>query len=152
LVDVVGAGRVVVGVAVVVAPVVVDPVAVDPVVLAPLLDEADEPLAALELVDVVVFAALVPPVPDLACWRKGLRWRPVSRALLGVVVTLTAGSAGAGTPADPAGGICATGTPPLPPLEISTGTAMRATTSASATGQSRFSRRSEIRLWIMFMA
>lgn len=110
--------------------------------------EADEPPAAAELFE----------VPELdvvectfTCWMNGSRWRPESRALLGTGVTVTAGSAGTEAGAAGTGGTWATGTLLLPPLESSTGTAMRARISATATGHSRFSRRSEIKLLMTLM-
>jgi hypothetical protein len=110
----------------------------DPELLA--LDE----LAALLVLEPVAFEV------GFTCWVKGLRSGPLSRALLGVVVTLTAGTAGAGAPEEPDTASGAT-TVLLPPLDRSTGTAIRATISATATGQSRFLRRSEIRLFMKFM-
>ena len=134
---------VVVDVAVVVVAAPVPPLDVDP--LDPV--ELDEPVAAVEEVPV-----LEPVVPELAftCWLKGSRSGPVSRASLGVVVTLTAGSAGVGVLADPVTGVGETATV-LPELERSTGTATSAMISAAATGHSRFSRSSEIRFRTVFM-
>jgi hypothetical protein len=117
------------------------------------LPEPDELPLPDELPPPEDFAALleepaVDPVPELAftCWVNGLRSAPVSRALLGVVVTLTAGSAGTGTPVDGIAGTWATAAGLLELLRIR-GTAISATMSAAATGQSRFSRSSETRFW-----
>ena len=72
------------------------------------------------------------------CGVNGSRLTPVSRALVGVAVTLTAGNAGTGALADPATGVGATGMLLLAPLEIKMGTAMSATTSAAAIGHRCF--------------
>jgi hypothetical protein len=144
------AGVVVVGVVVVEAtvelPLLTDPVGVEPL-LAP-----DDPFALLDEFAGVELVELRPRLELFCtCWVNGLRSCPVSFALLGAGVTLTAGSAGTGAIDDPTGGVWATGTPPPPLFESRTGTATRATTSNRATGHRRFSRRSAMRSWITVM-
>jgi hypothetical protein len=130
------------------------PLLTDPLGLELLL-ELDDPLALFEEVPAGVELVELPPWAPLelffTCWVNGLRSCPVSFALLGVGVTLTAGRAGTGALDEPAGGIWATGTPPLPLLERTMGTATRATISNRATGHRRFSRRSAMRSWITVM-
>jgi hypothetical protein len=133
----------------VVLPLLTDPLGLE------LLLERDEPLALFEELPAGVELVELPPWGPLelffTCWVNGLRSCPVSFALLGVGVTLTAGSAGTGALDDPTGGIWATGTLLLLLFERTTGTATRATINNRATGHRRFSRRSAMRSWITVM-
>jgi hypothetical protein len=118
------------------------------VVLAPEVDFAELPPPD----EVAAVPVRVPAVVELGftCWVNGFRSRPVSRASLGVVVTLTAGSAGAGADPIAAGtGAAATG---VLELERRRGTAISARIRAAAMGHRRFSRSSEINCRAKFMA
>jgi hypothetical protein len=105
-----------------------------PVVEVPAPDEEPVPAVLLPLAPVV-------PLVDFSSWVNGLRDLPVSLPWLGAALELTTGTpAGAGSSLFVES--CATGVPPPPPLESSTGTAIKATSSSAAIGHRRFSRRS----------